>query len=265
MPENADRDDPPLALRGVVKRFGGLAAVDGVSLDLRPGEILGVIGPNGAGKTTLFDIAAGATRPDEGEVLLGGARVEREPAQGRTGRGLGRTFQIPRPFAEMTVLENALVAGRAQAGERFWTSLLAPAHVARQEAELRERAREALDFLSLGALADEPARVLSGGQRKLLELARVLVAEPRVLLLDEPAAGVNPALMAFVMERIERINAGGVSVLLIEHDMGVVSRLCSRAVVMAQGRAIAEGTAAEVLSDAGVVEAYLGGAPQAAA
>jgi branched-chain amino acid transport system ATP-binding protein len=175
-------------------------------------------------------------------------------------RGLARTFQIPRPFPEMTVLENVMVAPLGQAGERFWANWLAPGRVARQERAVAERARHWLDFVGLAGLAHQPARVLSGGQRKLLELARVLVAEPRLILLDEPGAGVNPTLLDQIVERIAALNRQGVTFLIIEHNMDLVMSLCRPVLVMAQGRLIASGTAAEVRADPRVVEAYLGGA-----
>jgi len=254
-----------LEAESLVKRFGGHAAVDGLSLRLAPGEVLGVIGPNGAGKTTLFNLLAGAIAPDEGAIRIGGADVSGEPAEKRLARGLARTFQIPKLFADMTVFENTVVAARGQVGETMLGALFAPLAVARQERRLDEKARDLLDFLNLTRVADDPARTLSGGQRKLLELARALMAEPAILLLDEPAAGVNPALMDFIMGRIEAINADGVAVLLIEHNMSVVQRLCGRAVVMAGGRALAEGAPAAVMADPAVIEAYLGGAPVVAA
>ena len=252
-----------LSALGLVRRFGGMVAVDRMSLDLHAGEMLGVIGPNGAGKTTLFNLLAGSLVPHEGTVLLGGTAVEREAPEGRIARGLGRTHQIPKPFADMTVLENMMAAGQRQRGEDFLTALFRPALVRAEERALHERAAELLDFLSLAHLAHEPGRVLSGGQRKLLELGRVLMADPRVLLLDEPAAGVNPALLDFVMDRIEAINARGVAVLLIEHNMECVTRLCSRVIAMASGRLLAEGAPAAVLADAAVGEAYLGDAAAA--
>lgn len=248
-----------LAADNLCKSFGGLAAVDGVSLRLAAGEIVGVIGPNGAGKTTLFNLLAGALRPDVGAISIADVDVTTEGAQARIGRGLARTFQIPKPFADMTVLENALVAGQRQRGEAMLGALFSFAEVRRQEKQLRQRAKELLKFLNLTRVEDDPARTLSGGQRKLLELSRALMSEPQVLLLDEPAAGVNPALMDFIMDRVEEVNRGGVTVLLIEHNMSVVERLCSRAVVMASGRVLTEGQPREVLADPDVVAAYLGG------
>lgn len=249
---------PIVAARGLVMQFGGMRAVDGMSLDLMPGEILGLIGPNGAGKTTLFNLIAGALKPTEGQITLQGQDVTRDPPEARIGKGLGRTFQIPRPFAQMTVLENVLTGARHQAGEGILANFLQPGKVAAQERAAVEKARALLDFLTLSPLAHEPARVLSGGQRKLLELARVLMADPKVILLDEPAAGVNPALLAFIIARILDLNAQGTSILLIEHNMDMVTEVCGRVVVMAQGRFLREGTPHDVARDPAVIEAYLG-------
>jgi branched-chain amino acid transport system ATP-binding protein len=249
---------PIVAARGLVMQFGGMRAVDGMSLDLMPGEILGLIGPNGAGKTTLFNLIAGALKPTEGQITLQGQDVTRDPPEARIGKGLGRTFQIPRPFAQMTVLENVLTGARHQAGEGILANFLQPGKVAAQERAAVEKARALLDFLTLSPLAHEPARVLSGGQRKLLELARVLMADPKVILLDEPAAGVNPALLAFIIARILDLNARGTSILLIEHNMDMVTEVCGRVVVMAQGRFLREGTPHDVARDPAVIEAYLG-------
>jgi branched-chain amino acid transport system ATP-binding protein len=244
----------------VTMRFGGAVAVDGVSLAVRAGEITGLIGPNGAGKSTLFDILAGDRRPSKGQVLLYGEPVETSPAHSRLARGLGRSFQIPRPFAGMTLVENVMLGAQRHAGERVWPNLFAPRRVARTEAVLLARAMELLDFVTLAPLARQPARVLSGGQRKLLELARLLMAEPSVVLLDEPAAGVHPALLEFIMQRIRSLNAAGVTFLIVEHNMELVTRLCERVFVMAGGALVCEGSAAEVLRDPRVIEAYLGGA-----
>ncbi len=244
---------------GVSKHFGGVKAVDNVSFRVERGSIVGLIGPNGAGKTTMFDLIAGSQRPTAGRILLNGRALEGLAAQHRIGLGLGRTFQIPRPFGEMTVLENLLLSAQGQIGERILPNWLGIRRVARQERALLGEARALLDFLTLSALAEEPARVLSGGQRKLLELARVLMARPGIILLDEPAAGVNPALLETIIARIGEINRRGVTFLVIEHNMEVIARLCAKVLVMAGGGLLREGTAEEVARDPRVIEAYLGG------
>ncbi|TFF23144.1 ABC transporter ATP-binding protein [Jiella endophytica] len=257
----AEASAPALDVRDVSIAFGGMKAVDAMSLVVEAGELLGLIGPNGAGKSTLFNLVAGVLRPDAGTVRLAGHDVGREDASRRIGRGLARTFQIPRPFGGMSVLENMLVAPGGQVGEGLLANFLRSREVARQERQAVERARELLEFLQLSKLAGEDARILSGGQRKLLELGRALMSEPQVLLLDEPAAGVNPALLDFIIERIAEINRSGITVLLIEHNMEMVARLCPRVMVMAAGRRLAEGRTEEITRDPRVVEAYLGGAP----
>ncbi len=244
--------------RDLVKRFDGNTAVAGMSLKLAAGEMVGLIGPNGAGKTTLFNLIAGSLKPTSGEIWIGGRDVSQESPERRIGRGVGRTFQIPKPFLEMTVLENVLAGAQAQDGERLFANFLRPGHVRRQENVAIDKARTLLEFVTLSGLEAQPARVLSGGQRKLLELARILMADPQAILLDEPAAGVNPALLETIMDRILDINAQGKSILLIEHNMDMVSRLCSRVVAMALGKPLAEGTPSEVASNPDVIEAYLG-------
>jgi branched-chain amino acid transport system ATP-binding protein len=257
-PAGVARDGVALELHDVTRRFGGHRAVDGVSFRVRPGTITGLIGPNGAGKTTLFNVIAGALRPTAGRIVLGGRRLDGQPPHRVLRAGVARTFQIPRPFAALTVLENLMLAGQDQPGERFWTNWLRPGAVAAGERALRERARELLEFAGLGALAGAPARVLSGGQRKLLELARALMTAPRLLLLDEPTAGVNPTLAETLAERIVALNRGGVTVLLIEHNLDLVMRLCRPVLVMAGGRLLLEGDPEAVHADPRVVEAYLG-------
>jgi branched-chain amino acid transport system ATP-binding protein len=252
--------EPLVEARGLVKRFGGLCAVDGMSIGLLQGEMVGLIGPNGAGKTTLFNLLAGSLRPTSGSIRIGPVEVSGRGPEERIARGVGRTFQIPRPFAEMTVLENVLTGAQGQAGERAWINFTRPGLVAAQERAAVERARELLDFVMLSRLEHEPAKVLSGGQRKLLELARVLMAEPKVILLDEPAAGVNPTLLELIIDRILELNAGGRTILLIEHNMDMVARLCSRVVVMAVGKLLAQGRPDDVARDPAVVAAYLGDA-----
>lgn len=246
--------------RNLVKRFQGMTAVAEMSLRLGPSEMVGLIGPNGAGKTTLFNLIAGSLKPTSGEIWIAGRDVSQDSPEKRIATGVGRTFQIPRPFLEMSVLENVVAGAQSQHGERLFANFLRPGFVRRQEKAAVDKARTLLEFVTLSHLENQPAKVLSGGQRKLLELARILMADPRAILLDEPAAGVNPALLETIMERVITLNAQGKSILLIEHNMDMVSRLCSRVVAMALGRPLAEGTPEEVARNPAVIEAYLGGA-----
>jgi branched-chain amino acid transport system ATP-binding protein len=247
-----------LEVRSVSKHFGGAHVVSDVSLTVGQGGIVGLIGPNGAGKTTLFNLIAGSLKPSAGEIHLSGAEITQEGAHKRLARGLGRTFQIPRPFAEMTLIENMLAAAQAQSGERLFANWLIPGRVASEERANAEKAMAHLEFLGLARLAREPARVLSGGQRKLLELGRVLMADPRIILLDEPGAGVNPALLDQIIERVLEINRLGITFLIIEHNMDLVARLCGHVFVLAAGRMLYEGKPADVVRNPEVIDAYLG-------
>jgi branched-chain amino acid transport system ATP-binding protein len=249
---------PLLEAKEVIKAFGGHRAVDGLTFTLGRGRITGLIGPNGAGKTTVFNCLAGAMRPTAGRVQLNGVDITGAAPQRVFAAGLARSFQIPKPFPAMSVLENVMLAPRRQLGERLWANWLRPAAVAAQERRTREAALHWLDFVGLTKLASQPASVLSGGQRKLLELARVMVAQPQLVLLDEPGAGVNPALLALIIEKIGVLNQQGVSFLIVEHNMDLVSQLCETVLVMAEGRLLTQGPPRQVLADGRVVEAYLG-------
>ena len=248
-----------LRATGLRMEFGGLRAVDGMDLAVRRGTLTAIIGPNGAGKTTLFNLLAGAYRPTTGRVELLGEDVTRLPAYARARRGLARTFQITRSLQRMTVLENLLLAPGPQVGERLVAPLFLAPRVAREAEAVRAKADAALRLFELESLKDEYAGALSGGQRKLLELARALMLEPKILLLDEPLAGVNRTLGLRLLEHIERVRAErGLTILLVEHDMDVVMRHSDRVVVMAEGKVVMSGTPAEVRRDERVIDAYLG-------
>ncbi|TWT15240.1 ABC transporter ATP-binding protein [Reyranella sp. CPCC 100927] len=247
-----------LETQNVTVSFGALRAVDGVSLSLPVDAITALIGPNGAGKTTLFNALAGAIRPDSGTIRFAGTRIDGLAPHRVFALGIARTFQIPRPFAELSVIENLMTVPPHQAGEAFWRNWVMPTRVRAEEARLRDKAEEILDFVSLRPLALAPARTLSGGQLKLLELARALMADPRFILLDEPAAGVNAALLEIIVERIQALNARGIGFLVIEHNIDLVTRLCHPIVVMAQGQVLVVGDAATVRADPRVIDAYLG-------
>jgi len=249
---------PILQVSNLVRRFGALRAVDGVSFAMAAGSITGLIGPNGAGKTTLFGVIAGGIQPHAGEIRFEGRVITGHTPDRLFRAGLARTFQIPRPFPRMTVLENVMLAPVGQIGERFWNNWIRIRAVAREERAARERAMEVLDITGLAAHANALAGQISGGQQKLLELARVLMIEPRLILLDEPAAGVNPALLETLLETILALHRRGISFLIIEHNMDVVMQLCRPIVVMAQGRVIFEGEPDGVRADPRVLDAYLG-------
>jgi branched-chain amino acid transport system ATP-binding protein len=251
--------EPALAVQNLRKTFGGIVAVDGVSFDVPDGTVTGLIGPNGAGKSTVFNLVTGVLRPDAGTVTLRGESIGgREPHE-IADAGVGRTFQTPRVFGGMSVAENLAFAAKGQTGERALGALLRSGTVADEEAAIRERVAETLDFLDLDHLADEYARGLSGGQRKLLELGRVLMLDPEVILLDEPAAGVNPALTDRLLERLRALNDEGRTLLVIEHDIDLIMNNCDHVVVMHNGDRLASGPPAAIQGDERVIEAYLGG------
>src|ERR1700722_3466451 len=228
------------------RRFGELRAVDGVSFRVEQGTITGLIGPNGAGKSTLFGLIAGAMQPDSGEIRFHDQRIDGLSPDRIFRAGLARTFQIPRPFPRMTVLENLMLVPMRQSGERFWNNWIGFGAVEAQERLGREQAMEVLGFMGLADKRNTLAGELSGGQQKLVELARVLMAKPNLILLDEPAAGVNPALLDTLIEKLTALNAQGMSFLIIEHNMDMVMHLCSPIIVMAQGKVIFTGGPDEV-------------------
>jgi neutral amino acid transport system ATP-binding protein len=248
-----------LRVANVVKRFGGLIAVDGATFEVADRSITALIGPNGAGKTTLFNVATGFLRPDAGSVLLGGERIDGRPPHAVSRRGLVRTFQTPKALRRLSVLENVLVAAPRQPGEQLWRLVGTPAACRRRERELEQRGREVLHLVGLERLAQDYAGTLSGGQRKLLEFARALMTEPRLVLLDEPMAGVNRTLALQLLDHIRGLNSEqGLAFLLIDHDLEVVMSVSDRVIVMSDGRVIAAGTPAEVRADPLVIDAYLG-------
>jgi neutral amino acid transport system ATP-binding protein len=252
-------DGPILAVEDVHLRFGGVHAVDGAGFDLRRGTVTALIGPNGAGKTTLFNALTGFLRPERGRVTYEGVAVTRRPPHTIAARGMVRTFQLTKTLAAMTVIDNMLIAAPRHPGERLATVLVRPRAARRREAEARAQAMGLLSTFGLAEKARDYAGTLSGGQRKLLELARALMVEPRLMLLDEPMAGVNPSLGRRLLDHIERLRSEqGVTFLFIEHDMEVVMNHSDRVIVMAEGRVIADDEPHAVRADRRVIDAYLG-------
>ncbi|MGI8424885.1 MAG: ABC transporter ATP-binding protein [Chloroflexota bacterium] len=232
---------PLLEVRGVTKQFGGVTAVDEVSFGVRRGSVTGLIGPNGSGKTTLFQLISGVERPDGGRIAFGGREITRLAPHRISRLGLGRTFQITRLFGQMTAMENLMVASKA---------------VVRGEAE--RRGHELLEFVGLSDLAGEYAANLSYGQQKLLEFVRVLVPDPELILLDEPFAGINPAMEERLVAHMRELQGQGKTFFITDHEMRLIMALCERLIVLDHGELIAEGTPAEVRADERVIEAYFG-------
>ena len=248
-----------LEVRALTRSFYGVRALNGVDLNVEAGTITGLIGPNGAGKTTLFHCVSGLIPPETGQVHFDGHDITGEPPHRITQRGLVRTFQIARGFPRLSVLENLMLYGADQPGETLWKSVARPASVGRREDTLRERAAAVVRRLNLLRVANDPAATLSGGQKKLLEIGRALMTDPRLVLLDEPIAGVNPTLANEIAAHLEALAAeGGLTFLVIEHNMDLIARLCRPVIVMTEGRRLAQGTFAEVAADPRVQAAYMG-------
>ena len=261
--EEAAQETPPslpLRVDGLVKRFGGITAVDGATFQVEEGSLTGLIGPNGAGKSTTFNCITGVHEPTDGQVYFKNEEIGGLEPHEIANRGLVRTFQIARELEEMTVLENMMLAPKNQLGESVWRSVTPGARgaVVEQETELRERTWETLEFFEIDHLAEEYAGNLSGGQRKLLEMARALMTDPEMVLLDEPLAGVNPTLEEKLLDRINELREQGYTFLLVEHDMDVIMNNCDPIIVMHQGTVLAQGSAAEIRDNDRVIEAYLG-------
>ena len=250
--------DEVLSAISICKGFGGILALDHCSIRVKEGAIVGLIGPNGAGKSTLFDVISGFLTPDGGSIVFSGREILGLPAYKIARLGLVRTFQIPRSLMRMTVLENMMLGAQGQAGERLYNPLIRRHKVIAQEKEIREKAEEILEFFDLRRMRDEYAGSLSGGQKKMLEMARALMADPRLLLLDEPFAGVNPALADRLIEQIRILKEKGLSIIIIEHAIPYVLALSDELYVLNKGAVLASGRPDAVISDRRVFEAYLG-------
>jgi neutral amino acid transport system ATP-binding protein len=255
-------DDGLLVVEDVRRRFGGLHAVDGAAFEVRAGTVTALIGPNGAGKTTLFNVVSGFLRPDGGRIAFEGRDIAGRSPHVIARMGLVRTFQLTRVLAKMKVLDNMMLAAPDQPGEKLYNALFRPVRTRRREREVRAQALELLERVGLASHANEYAAPLSGGQRKLLELARALMARPTMVMLDEPMAGVNPTLGRRLLVYLDELrDEEGLTVLFVEHDMDVVMGVSDEVVVMSEGRVISQGPPEAVRNDRRVIDAYLGAEP----
>lgn len=247
-----------LDLRHLTLAYGDFRVLDDLSLEVPTNSIVGLIGPNGAGKSTLFSVVSGFIKQANGEIRFNGQLLDSLPAYERARLGLCRTFQVPREFRHLTVTENMLAAPNDQVGESLWALFARPGKVRTEEDELKERAMKWLRFLKLEAVANQPAGSLSGGQKKLLELGRILMLEPRCVLLDEPYAGVNPVLIEQISDRIHELHSQGIGFVIVEHNLHMLAKLASSMVVLDRGSLLAQGTPSEALADERVRAAYMG-------
>jgi branched-chain amino acid transport system ATP-binding protein len=248
-----------IRVENLKKSFGGFHAVDGASIEIAKGSITGLIGPNGAGKSTLFNVIAGVHQPTSGRVFMAGEDITGLPPHELFHKGLLRTFQIAHEFATMTVRENLMMVPAGQSGERLLNTWFARGKIRSEERALRKKADEVLEFLTISHVADEKAGNLSGGQKKLLELGRTMMVDAKIVFLDEVGAGVNRTLLNTIGDAIVRLNKErGYTFCVIEHDMDFIGRLCDPVIVMAEGRVLAQGSAADIMKNEAVIEAYLG-------
>ena len=249
---------PLLAANGLCKSFGGIKAVNDAKITVESRSITGLIGPNGAGKTTLFNLLSNFIQPDTGEVIFDGEPIHNLASHQIALQGMVRTFQVARVLSRLSVMENMLLAAQKQTGENFWNVWLQPRKMLQEERQLKRKAIEILESVGLDKKVNDYAGSLSGGQRKLLEIARALMADPKLILLDEPAAGVNPTLINQICKHITEWRKEGVTFMIIEHNMDMIMSLCDRVWVLAEGQNLADGKPEEIQNNSAVLEAYLG-------